>query len=112
MAVHSLEESVKFYCKLFDFEVKKNQRPKHNSMIVGNEHIKLCLYETEGAGDRRGIDHFGIHVKNFDQVVEICEKMGVPMPYGVVKWEKSRSVYIVDPNGYEIELTEFVGGRL
>jgi hypothetical protein len=34
------------------------------------------------------------------------------MTYGVVQWEKSRSVYILDPNGYEIELSEIDGGGL
>jgi len=27
-------------------------------------------------------------------------------------WEKSKSVYIVDPSGYEIELSEISGGGL
>ena len=34
------------------------------------------------------------------------------MPYGVYEWEYSRSVYITDPNGYEVELTEVFGGGL
>jgi lactoylglutathione lyase len=31
---------------------------------------------------------------------------------GSVQWPKSRSVYISDPNGYEIELAEIWGGGL
>jgi hypothetical protein len=30
----------------------------------------------------------------------------------VVAWQKSRSIYIKDPNGYEIELSEVWGGGL
>ena len=31
---------------------------------------------------------------------------------GVVDWETSRSVYIVDPSGYEVELAEISGGGI
>jgi len=31
---------------------------------------------------------------------------------GEVDWEKSKSVYVVDPSGYEIELSQLVGGGL
>ena len=38
--------------------------------------------------------------------------MDVPKPSGLYEWEHSRSVYITDPNGYEVELTEVFGGDL
>jgi lactoylglutathione lyase len=44
--------------------------------------------------------------------VEKCEQMDVPMPYGVIEWESSRSVYITDPKGYEVELSKVQGGGL
>ena len=59
-----------------------------------------------------GIVHFGFAINNFEDVVAKCEEMGVAMPFGVVEWEKSRSVYINDPNGYEVELSERQGGGL
>ena len=111
MAVKNLNESVGFYSELFGFEVRKEQ-PEHDSKIIGNENIKLCLYEDPGAVKQGGIAHFGFAIDNFEDVVAKCEEMGIEMPYGVVKWEKSRSVYISDPNGYELELSEIQGGGL
>ena len=54
-----------------------------------------------------GIAHFGFNVENFDEIIVKCEEFGVEILYdGVVNWEKSKSVCIVDPSGYELELGE------
>ena len=111
MTVKDLEESIKFYGELFGFVEKKDQL-EQASKIIGNETIKLCLYEDPELEIGDGLNHFGFHVENFEDIVEKCEAMEIPMPYGVVSWEKSRSVYIVDPNGYEVELSEVNGGGL
>ena len=109
--VKNLDESVAFYRNLFGFEIKQEQ-PEENSRIIGNDAVKLCLYEDPEKAHPGGIGHFGLHVQNFSDIIEKCMAMNVPMPYGVVDWEKSRSVYIIDPNGYEIELSEIQGGGL
>lgn len=111
MTVKDLAESVAFYGELFGFTEKKDQS-EDRSKIIGNDSIKLCMYEDPALEIGAGLNHFGFHVENFEDIVEKCESMGIPMPYGVVNWEKSRSVYIVDPNGYEVELSEFNGGGL
>jgi len=111
MNVKNLEESVDFYSTLFGFELKKDQ-PDQQSKIIGNETIKLCLYERPELVLTKGINHVGFHIENFDEVVEKCKALNVTMPYGVIEWESSKSVYIIDPNGYEVELSEVQGGGL
>jgi lactoylglutathione lyase len=111
MFVKELDESIKVYQNLFGFEVKKEQ-PEQDLKIIGNDTIKLCLYENPEMDFVKGINHFGFHIENFDQIVEKCEQMDVPMPYGVIEWESSRSVYITDPKGYKVELSEVQGGGL
>jgi hypothetical protein len=45
--------------------------------------------------------------------MEKCKSLGVKIYYdGPVQFEKSRSIYISDPSGYDIELSEFPGGGL
>jgi len=44
--VINLNKTVEFYNQLFGFTVIKEQ-PQENSKIIGNEKVKLCLYETE-----------------------------------------------------------------
>lgn len=112
MEVKDLEQSVAFYKNLFGFEIKKEQ-PEEKSKIIGNDNIKLCLYENTEMKPEGAIAHFGFHVKNFNDIIKTCDSLGVKIHYdGPVQFEKSRSIYISDPNGYDIELSEVFGGGL
>ena len=114
MDVQNLKESVDFYSNLFGFKVLKDQ-PEQNSKIIGNDKVKLCLYEDRDLKEfeQNGFNHFGFHIDNFDEIIQKCNELGVEIFYGgPIKWEKSSSIYIKDPNGYEIELAEVFGGGL
>ena len=114
LEVKNLAESVEFYKKLFGFKVLKEQ-PEDDSKIIGNDKVKLCLYESsEFRGyKKKGFYHFGLHIENFEDIIQKCSEMNVKVFYGgPVQWEKSRSIYIADPNGYDIELSEVFGGGL
>ena len=116
MKVKDLAQSVQWYKDLFGFEIKQEENPNKidaPSKIIGNDSIKLCMYEVPDMTPEGGIAHFGFNIKNFDDVIKRCEELGVQILYGgVVDWETSRSVYVVDPSGYEIELGEVSGGGL
>ena len=116
MKVKNLEQSVKFYKNLFGFEIKQEENANKldvPSKIIGNDAIKLCMYEIPDMSPEGGIAHFGFNVENFNEIIEKCKEMRVEVLYdGVVDWEKSKSVYIVDPSGYEIELGKVSGGGL
>jgi catechol 2,3-dioxygenase-like lactoylglutathione lyase family enzyme len=116
MKVKDLEKSVKFYKNLFGFEIKQEENANKldaPSKIIGNDTIKLCLYEVPDMSPEGGIAHFGFNITNFNEVIEKCKELGVEVLYGgIVDWEKSKSVYIVDPSGYELELGEISGGGL
>ena len=117
MNVKNLEQTVKFYQDLFGFEVRKEDNSPNKmdapSTIIGNDSIKLCLYEDPQVVPEGGIAHFGFHIENFDQIISKCQELGVEVLYdGPVEFEKSRSVYIKDPSGYDIELSEISGGGL
>ena len=117
MSVQNLEKSVNFYKSLFGFEVRKQDNSPNKldvpSKIIGNDSIKLCLYEDPNMSPDGGIAHFGFHVKNFDQILKKCKELDVEVLYdGPVEFEKSVSVYIKDPSGYDIELSKVCGGGL
>ncbi len=116
MKVKDLAQSVKFYKNLFGFEIKQEENANKldaPSKIIGNDTIKLCLYEVPDMSPEGGIAHFGFNIDNFSDTIEKCKELGVQILYGgIVDWEKSKSVYIVDPSGYEIELGEISGGGL
>ena len=116
MKVKDLEKSVKFYKDLFGFEIKQEENPNKidaPSKIIGNDTIKLCMYEIPDMSPEGGIAHFGFNITNFNEIIQKCKELGVEVLYGgIVDWDKSKSVYIVDPSGYEIELGEIPGGGL
>ncbi|MEE9450397.1 MAG: VOC family protein [Ignavibacteriaceae bacterium] len=112
--VKNLDQSVEFYNKLFGFTVFKEQ-PEENSKIIGNDHVKLCLYQRDEFDhfEKNGFNHFGLHIKNFEDVMQKCTELGIEVYYGgQLDWERSSSIYIKDPNGYEIELAKVFGGGL
>ena len=83
-------------------------------IIIGiSGSLALCLSETDdfkGTGD---FYHYGLNIENFDEVIELLDKHDVPYQYGgPVQYDSSRSVYINDPSGHEIELSEVVVGGL
>ncbi len=116
MKVKDLEKSVEFYKNLFGFEIKQEENANKldaPSKIIGNNTIKLCMYEVPDMSPKGGIAHFGFNIANFNEVIEKCKELGVQVLYGgIVDWDKSKSIYIVDPSGYEIELGEVSGGGL
>lgn len=116
MKVKNLNESVRFYHDLFGFEVKQEENPNKidvPSKIIGNESIKLCMYEVPDMSPEGGIAHFGFNIENYEEVLEKCKDMKIEILYGgPIDWEKSQSVYIADPNGYELELSKVLGGGL
>ena len=75
----------------------------------------LALYENPNMKrhDKISFSHVSFHIENFEEIEDKCKKMGLKISYGgVIKWENSRSIYISDPIGYEIELAEVWGGGL
>jgi catechol 2,3-dioxygenase-like lactoylglutathione lyase family enzyme len=115
MSVKDLQASVQFYKDVFGFEIKEDQS-KDNSYIIGNENVKLCMYEDKELKMKEGLNHFGFYIENFDEIVAKCKEMNIPVSYGgAIEWRNashSKSIYITDPSGYVIELSNIHGGGL
>jgi catechol 2,3-dioxygenase-like lactoylglutathione lyase family enzyme len=114
LEVIDLEESSEFWEKLFGFKTLEEIK-EQNGRIIGNRYALLALYETPGMKkyEKVGFSHVSFHVENFDEVEQKCIELGIPVKYnGPITWPKSKSIYIEDPNGYEIELAEHWGGKL
>lgn len=118
MRVNNLAESIEFYRKNFGFEMKEDETKSSEPWaIVGLPGVAyLCMYEHPGKSkptDGLTINHFGLALSDFDAAVKELKKNGVKILYGgPVQWPNSRSLYIKDPSGHEIELAEVVGGGL
>ena len=128
MTVNSLEESIEFYNKLFGFEVVEDSRrddivpnklgtPYAVIGVKGAAYLVLHQSPKQGNGQDNSaptrLAHMGFHVEDFDTLMDKLQSFGVSFRQGpaIVKWDHSRSIYILDPSGHEIELVENFGGR-
>lgn len=117
MNVKSFDESRKFYSKYFGLKVLKEDISESTGnpyIIMGIPNVvSLCMYER-GSFEFKDqvIAHFGLNIENFDETLDMLKGEKLPILYdGLVEWENSRSIYINDPSGHEIELTKnFAGG--
>lgn len=118
LQVHDLTASIAFYQKLFGFAVVENHRsdPEPWVILSASGHAFLALYEDPNCeiGSGGGFNHFGLVVGDIDAALETLAGHGVkPKLYdgqAVIEYPRSRSIYIRDPSGYEIELVENFGG--
>lgn len=114
LQVLNLEESCRFWNKLLGFK-ELEDIPDQNGKIIGTKEAKLALYENVEMEikEKEGFSHVSFHIENFEDIEEVCVELGLKIKYsGTVQWPKSRSIYINDPNGYEVELSEVWGGGI
>ena len=112
--VQSLEKTLDFYGKLLGFR-ELEDLPDDNGKIIGDANAKLAIYEKKDFPiyEKHGLSHIGFNIDNFDDVEAHCTEIGAEILYGgVVRWPGTRSIYVKDPNGYELELTEVWGANL
>jgi catechol 2,3-dioxygenase-like lactoylglutathione lyase family enzyme len=119
MGVRDIAETENFYRDLFGFEEKERGIGKDGEpfAIIGSaDRVYLCIYEYGDLplpDENLFIHHFGFYVDDLALALKELEERDIELNYGcVVQQGKSRSAYITDPNGYEIELAEKLGGDL
>lgn len=122
LSVQDLPRSLRFYTETFGLEMKEDGRSRERPFaIVGRPGVAyLALHENPEAGPAAppAINHWGFVVGDLDPVLDRLEAEGVTIrftdayPRGVIEYPRSRSVYVEDPDGHEIELTEVFGGGL
>jgi catechol 2,3-dioxygenase-like lactoylglutathione lyase family enzyme len=118
MRVKDLTASIQFYEQLFGFQMKEDhtQDGEDAWAIVGLANVVyICMYlhaDKVRAPEALQIMHFGLVIDDFGTILERLQAHGVDIGRGWVQWPHSRSVYIKDPSGHEIDLTERVGGGL
>lgn len=113
--VKDLEKSIGFYTRVLGMSVIDRQKIKEAdgevvSMISypGGPQLELNFYREGSSFDApyavgEGLDHLAFSVGDIDAAVEECTRAGYPVVQEI-RTEKSRWVYIRDPDGIYIEL--------
>jgi catechol 2,3-dioxygenase-like lactoylglutathione lyase family enzyme len=107
ITVSNLEESVKFYRDLFDFEIiDKASAPGIAFIRVAD--INIGLYEVPGyknPDDSKNRISFYVDEQDFDDAVEELEQMNIQIVYGPDNVRNGKVVVFLDPDGNQIELS-------
>ena len=114
--IKNFEETIGFYQKHFGFELKEEGKSGSGNLfkIIGlKDKLYLALYEIPYNEKETGhVNHIGLHVENFDETIKYIKEQGIKITMDTYQYPYSRSIYIEDPNGLEIELSEVFGGDL
>lgn len=119
--VNNLNKSLNFYKKLFNFEVKEkgfSQMSGLNYAIVGiSNKAMLCMYEDPSFDStNNNLSHIGFNIDYKEDMINYLKENNIKINYyhksGITNYPKSQSIYIEDPSGYEIELSNNFGGGL
>lgn len=116
LTVNDLNESVKWYKQVFNFnkvEQGINVRGQPWVIVAANDSM-IAMYEDkkklspEGAPEREihQIDHFGIRVDDLADWENKVKSFDLKIGYGgIVRYPNSQSWYVRDPSGHEIEVS-------
>lgn len=123
ISVSDLERAMTFYESVFGFRLVEDGRSRTEAPFVimaAGGRAFLALHESTrvAAPSRPFINHWGFVVGDIDLVRQkladhrVKIQDGDSESGGVRHWPRSRSVYVYDPDGHEIELAEVFGGGL
>lgn len=119
LSVRDLEKSVDFYSRLLGLELKeRGENGGTRWCILGaKDRFYVCFFEvTEGVYRPKDIhiNHVGFVVDDMDEAVRRIHGLEIRLLFNdqLMQWPRSRSAYVVDPDGITIEFSERFGGGL
>ncbi len=113
LSIHDLDKSVSFYKNLFGFEIKEEgiSHGERWAIIGISNVVLLALYETKEKQNYGSFHHFGLAVDHFDEFLARAKVQNVKVDL-LYDYPRSKSAYVTDPDGIEIEIASKFGGGL
>ena len=104
LTVSNLENSIKFYRDLFDFEVIENNS---SQALIKEGEIIISLNEAEKFKIQENLKNrvsFIVDEDDFEDAVDELNEKKIPIVSGPENIRKGQSVVFLDPDGNQIEL--------
>ena len=117
MSVENLQTSLDWYQHLFGFKpVESGDHKGTPYAIVRKDDVMLCLYqlpqkESPSTSQHHKVYHFGIRIDDPEEWEQKLEDSQV-QPHLVWDYPHSKSWYVRDPSGHEIEVCYWQGNRI
>lgn len=114
LTVENLGESISWYKRIFDFNVAESGVFKGKEYVVlRKDDCMLCLYQVvsrpPAASQSHRIYHFCFRIDDKDEWIAKIELEKLKV-HSFQDYPYSLSWYIMDPTGYEIEVTYWKNG--
>lgn len=114
MRVSDLEESVRFYEKVFGLEVSRRHESPRGSKLVflsvpnSDEEIELTYFPGSGSVEvQEDLMHLAFEVESISEFETHTKSVGVPLSDGPTQSSSGSIFAFVDaPDGYEIEVIQ------
>ena len=114
MRVSDLEESVRFYEKVFGLEVSRRHESPRGSKLVflsvpnSDEEIELTYFPGSGSVEvQEDLMHLAFEVESMSELETHTKSVGVPVSDGPTQSSSGSIFAFVDaPDGYEIEVIQ------
>ncbi|MCU0822068.1 MAG: VOC family protein [Spirochaetes bacterium] len=105
VTVSNLENSIKFYKELFDFEVVENNSKQ---AFIREGEILLCLIESADYKVPKNAKNrvsFSVDEDDFEDAVKEINNKGLTIVQGPENIRDGQSVIFLDPDGNQIEIS-------
>lgn len=114
LTVSDLDRSIAFYCDLLDLRVRWKGTIDAGRLgaHVGDDRHYLALFQATADGEveldylRPGLNHFGFVVDDLDETRRRVAELRATIHFEP-EYEPGRRIYILDPDGHEVELVEY-----
>lgn len=123
LTVANLTESIEWYGKIFGFQlVESGTTPQgvrwgivafNDSMICMSEYAGRAAADEAEDKSAHQIYHFGIRVSDIEKWQQTIRDRNLKLYYGgEIEYPSSKSWYVHDPSGHEIEVSHTALDRL
>jgi catechol 2,3-dioxygenase-like lactoylglutathione lyase family enzyme len=115
ISVKNIKTSFGWYQDIFGFRLVEEGQNSSGSkyVVIENNDFMICMSENPNwkspsleANDlTHKIFHFGLRIENESVWKELIKLHDLTLTYGEVDYPRSKSWYVLDPDGYEIEVS-------
>ncbi len=112
MTVNNIQDTLDWYGRVFGFSlVEEGWRDGRRWAVIRGGDAMLCIYEepdfrNEDPYNRKvhGVAHFGLRISDRAAWEQTLEREKIKFTYPWQRYPHSKSWYVEDPTGYEIEV--------